>query len=52
MSWHSGGGRCVVCVPFSQFDLARICAGLGSDEFLEVADRIIGAAFHFDLKRV
>ena len=46
----SGEGRCDVCVPFLQDDLCGICAGLGSDEFLEVADCVVRAAFHSNLR--
>ena len=38
--------------PFLQDDPRRFYAGLGSDEFLEVTDRIVRAAFHSDLKAI
>jgi len=37
------------CIPFLQLDLGCVRAGLSSDEFLEVTDRIVGAAFYSDL---
>jgi len=39
-------------VPFLQDDLRRFSAGLGSDEFLEVTDRIVRTAFHSDLEAI
>jgi len=42
----------VLRVPFLQDDLRRFCADLGSEEFLEVADRIVGTALHSDLKAI
>ena len=49
-SKHDGG--LVLRVPFLQDDLRRFCADLGSEEFLEVADRIVGTALHSDLKAI
>ena len=39
-------------VPFLQDDPRRFDARLRSDEFLEVADRIVRTAFHSDLKAI
>lgn len=41
-----------VYAPFLQGDLGCVSAGLGSDEFLEIADCIVGATFHSDLKAI
>ena len=40
----------VLRVPFLQDDLRRLCADLGSQEFLEVTDRIVRTALHSDLE--
>jgi len=39
-------------VPFLQDDPRRFYTGLRSDEFLEVADRIVRTAFHSDWKAI
>jgi hypothetical protein len=44
-----GEGWRHVRVPFLQDDFRRVRAGLGSDEFLEIADCVVRAAFHSDL---
>ena len=45
-------GWCYLRAPFLQHDLGRVRARLGSDEFLEVTDCIVRAAFYSDLKPI